>query len=88
MREWFATFDGPIAYEFRDLTIAVSEEVAFCHFLSHMSATAAEGGKVAVWNRVTLGLRTIGGDWRVTHVHSSVPFYMDGSYRAAVDLTP
>jgi hypothetical protein len=24
----------------------------------------------------------------VTHEHMSVPFYMDGSYRAAVDLKP
>jgi len=24
----------------------------------------------------------------VTHEHVSVPFYMDGSYRAAVDLKP
>jgi ketosteroid isomerase-like protein len=28
------------------------------------------------------------GEWRIVHDHSSVPFYMDGSYRAAVDLKP
>jgi ketosteroid isomerase-like protein len=38
--------------------------------------------------RATVGLRRIGGRWQVTHEHSSVPFYMDGSYRAAVDLQP
>lgn len=28
------------------------------------------------------------GAWRIAHRHESVPFYMDGSNRAAVDLTP
>jgi ketosteroid isomerase-like protein len=28
------------------------------------------------------------GRWLVTHEHESVPFYMDGSNRAAVDLKP
>jgi ketosteroid isomerase-like protein len=33
-------------------------------------------------------LRKTNGQWRIVHDHSSVPFYMDGSYRAAVDLKP
>jgi PhnB protein len=41
-----------------------------------------------VWIRLTLGFRKIGGAWKVTHEHTSVPFYMDGSFKAAVDLTP
>lgn len=28
------------------------------------------------------------GGWKIAHTHSSVPFYMEGSYRAAVDLHP
>ena len=32
--------------------------------------------------------RKIDDTWLVTHKHASVPFYMDGSYRAAVDLKP
>jgi PhnB protein len=28
------------------------------------------------------------GAWKIVHEHSSTPFYMDGSYRAAVDLKP
>jgi hypothetical protein len=30
-------------------------------------------------------LRTQAG-WRITHEHDSVPFHMDGSFRATVDL--
>jgi PhnB protein len=41
-----------------------------------------------VWFRLTLGLRKLGGEWKIAHHHESVPFYMDGSYRAAVDLVP
>ena len=26
--------------------------------------------------------------WKIMHEHSSVPFYMDGSFKAAVDLKP
>jgi PhnB protein len=38
--------------------------------------------------RATVGLRKIDGKWSIVHEHLSVPFYMDGSYRAAVDLKP
>jgi ketosteroid isomerase-like protein len=38
--------------------------------------------------RATICYRKIDGKWMVTHEHVSVPFYMDGTYRAAVDLKP
>ena len=38
--------------------------------------------------RLTLCFRKIAGSWMVAHEHSSVPFYMDGSFRAAIDLKP
>jgi hypothetical protein len=41
-----------------------------------------------LWFRSTFGLRRIDGDWRIVHQHESTPFYMDGSFKAAVDLTP
>jgi SnoaL-like domain len=44
--------------------------------------------KVDVWTRSTAVFRKEGGAWKVMHVHSSVPFYMDGSLKAAVDLKP
>jgi hypothetical protein len=28
------------------------------------------------------------GQWKITHVHNSVPFAMDGSGRALLDLKP
>jgi ketosteroid isomerase-like protein len=42
----------------------------------------------AIWFRHTLGFRKIRGKWKIPHEHESVPFYMDGSFKAAVDLKP
>jgi PhnB protein len=44
-----------------------------------MMATTIGGEKVDLWFRETLGFRKIDGRWTITHEHSSVAFYMDGS---------
>ena len=49
---------------------------------------APDGEKVDIWTRSTVIFRKEGSTWKVMHVHSSVPFYMDGSFKAAVDLKP
>jgi uncharacterized protein (TIGR02246 family) len=85
---WFPTFRGPVGYDIRDLHVATGEDVAFCRSLNRISGTRTEGEATDVWVRATIGLRKIDGTWKVTHEHASVPFYMDGSYRAAVDLSP
>ncbi|WP_446719495.1 hypothetical protein [Inquilinus sp. OTU3971] len=33
-------------------------------------------------------MRRAADGWVIVHEHESVPFYMDGSLRAAVDLKP
>ena len=88
VEEWFSTFEGPLGFEMRDLNIAAGDDVAFCHLLKRMSGTKTDGEKVDLWYRETLGLRKIDNQWKITHQHESVPFYMDGSYKAAVDLKP
>ncbi|HEY1232912.1 MAG TPA: nuclear transport factor 2 family protein [Candidatus Binatia bacterium] len=74
--------------ENRDFSIVACEDVAFCHSLNRMKATTANDAKVDLWFRQTLGLLKIDGAWKIAHEHSSVPFYMDGSFKAAVDLKP
>jgi ketosteroid isomerase-like protein len=89
LRAWFSGFDGPIDYEIRDLTVTAGEEVAFCHSLNRLAATprgSAEGFEL--WFRATVCLRKAGGTWMIGHEHSSTPFYMDGSFLAALDLQP
>ncbi len=85
---WFSGFEGPMGYEVRDLAITAGEDTAFCHFLNRLSATTKQQQTFALWNRVTFGFRKLEGQWLITHVHGSVPFYMDGSFRAAIDLQP
>ncbi len=58
---------------------------------SAMRAKDAErvaGERVDLWFRETLGFCKIDGQWKIAHEHSSVPFYMDGSFKAAIDLKP
>lgn len=88
LEAWFATWDGPIGYEMGELCIAVGEDVAFCHGLVRMHGRKRDGEKPDLWFRMTLGLRKTGGAWKIAHEHQSVPFHMDGSYRAAIDLAP
>jgi ketosteroid isomerase-like protein len=89
LRGWFAGFDGPIGLEIRDLTVTVGGDVAFCHSLNCLSATPhGAPEKFDMWFRATVCLRRIDGAWRITHEHTSTPFYMDGSFKAAVDLKP
>ena len=86
--EWFKTWDGPIQCEVRDLQVKVGGDVAYAHSLNHLSGTRTDGGKTDIWIRATLCFEKVGGRWLGAHEHLSVPFYMDGSYRAAVDLKP
>jgi ketosteroid isomerase-like protein len=89
LRQWFATFDGPVDYEIRDLQVIAGQDVAYCHSLNRMSATPSGSPvKFDLWFRVTVGLRKVDGDWLTTHEHSSTPFHMDGSFGAALDLQP
>ena len=88
LEAWFATWRGPIGWRIDALDVAASGDVAFAHGLVHMTGTKTDGANVDLWFRQTLGLREVRGTWKIVHEHHSVPFYMDGSFRAAVDLKP
>jgi ketosteroid isomerase-like protein len=86
---WLATFEAPPRREVTQLHITQDGDVAFATSIDSMTATPQGGTEpFTLWYRVTLGLRRIDGKWLITHEHHSVPFYMDGSMRAAVDLEP
>jgi uncharacterized protein (TIGR02246 family) len=88
LRAWLATKKGPIGYEPRDLAREVGGGVAFSTGLARMRATGVDGDEAELWLRTTVCYRKRGGRWQVAHRHESVPFHMDGSLRAAVDLEP
>lgn len=88
MAAWLDTWEGPVDLEERGLNIVVSGDLAFCHGLQKVSATAKDGQRAEWWQRLTVCLGRNGGGWKIVHEHTSVPFHMDGSLRAAVDLQP
>lgn len=89
LQGWFSTFAGPIDYEIRDLAVTAADDVAFCTCLERLTASPLGSPEsFTLWVRSTVGLRKMDGTWRITHEHRSTPFYMDGSFRAAVDLEP
>lgn len=85
---WYATWDGAIEIALSQVEITVGDDVAFCHGISRMHGTKSDGQEVELWSRATVGLRKIDGTWKITHTHDSVPFLMDGSGLAALDLKP
>jgi ketosteroid isomerase-like protein len=84
MTEWFASYDGPLGYEMRDLSIVADEEVAFCHSLNGSNGMR-NGANVEMWWRATNGFRRVNGEWAITHAHSSEPFDVT-SGKALLDL--
>src|SRR6476469_4161266 len=82
----FATISGPVGSELRDLKIETGGDVAFAHCFNRIHGKRTDGSETNVWIRLTLCFRKIGGAWKVTHEQTSVQLYMDGSFKAAVDL--
>jgi ketosteroid isomerase-like protein len=85
---WLNTWEGPVESESRDTQIVVRGDLAFCYGLIHVSARTRGGEQAAWWMRATSCLIRQDGAWKIVHEHTSVPFHMDGSFRAAVDLEP
>ena len=84
---WLASWEGPILIDARDVNLIVDGELAFVSAFTRMRGR--QGGEDQdMWHRSTICLRKTSGRWRIICDHASVPFYMDGSYRAAVDLKP
>jgi ketosteroid isomerase-like protein len=88
LEQWFETWQGPIVSEPHDLEVAVGGDVAYAYGVQHMTGTKKDGGAVDLWFRATACFRREAGRWRITHMHNSVPFAMDGSDKALLDLKP
>ena len=63
------------AFDFRELALTVGSDVAFAVAIMwcgpHSSSNPAD--KDGFLFRLTIGLRKVNGDWRITHEHHSVP---------------
>ncbi|MGH8861439.1 MAG: YybH family protein [Jatrophihabitantaceae bacterium] len=89
LQAWFDGHGGRVGYAVADLDVTVSGDLALCTSLDRMGgADDSSGEQFELWFRATLALRRDGDTWRVVHDHRSTPFYMDGSFKAALDLKP
>jgi len=85
---WLGGFET-LDVEVRDMNIEADGDVGFAHALHHLTGTRHGGRPVSLWMRSTLCFRREGeSGWKIAHAHTSVPFLMDGSFKAAVDLEP
>jgi ketosteroid isomerase-like protein len=87
-QEWFASFQGLVDYEINSLSISAGDEIAFSTSINRTSGMTTTGEQSNIWIRATVCYRKREGRWFIAHEHFSVPFYMDGSFRAATDLEP
>lgn len=86
---WLDTWDGPVRRKVHDLKIIVDGDHAYAHGYVHTVAVSKPSGETAEWwSRATLCFARKEGAWFIVHEHTSVPFYMDGSFKAALDLRP
>ncbi|MEV0661127.1 YybH family protein [Actinomadura luteofluorescens] len=82
------TFFREAAYEVRDLTLTVGEDVAFGHCFGRLSGTLANGTATSgMWVRATFCFRKIDDDWLIAHDQASVPFDI-ASGKGVIDLQP
>ena len=85
---WFATWDGPIRSVAKKVHIRAGGDVGYAFALRHLSGSKKSGESVDMWFRATATMAKENGDWKITHVHNSVPFAMDGSDKAELGLKP
>ena len=88
IQSWFDTWKGPIESTPHRIEVRVGGDIAYAFGLRHMTGTKNDGTKTDLWFRATACLVRRDGHWKIAHMHNSVPFAMDGSRRALLDLTP
>ena len=86
-QDWFASFQGEIGCDIRDLAITVGEDVAFSRSLYRVTGNKVGGEKVHMYWRSTGCYQKLEGKWVMVHEHNSVPFD-PRSGKASLDLKP
>ena len=90
MKRWeelFESYQSPIDYEVRDLSITAGDDVAFSHSLNRISGTMRNGQKTDRWLRWTVCYHKADGKWLIVHEQVSVPVDLR-SGTAVLDLKP
>jgi uncharacterized protein YndB with AHSA1/START domain/ketosteroid isomerase-like protein len=88
LQAWFDTWDGPIGWSLGELVVEVGGDIAVARGLGHLMGKKKSGEAADLWVRVTKTFGRRDGAWKITHEHTSMPFLMDGSFKAATNLKP
>lgn len=88
LEEWFDTWKSPILSESYEFANNAAGDLAYGFGLQRMAGTKTDDEKVDLWFRTTVCFRRQNSHYRITHMHNSVPFAMDGSEKALLDLKP
>jgi len=88
LAEWIAGWQGPIHCQAQELGTIVSGDLGVWYGHIRVEATTKGGEQAVWWERGTIVFCRTAEGWKIAQEHMSVPFYMDGSLRAAIDLTP
>ncbi|MEP9361073.1 nuclear transport factor 2 family protein [Sphingomonas sp. KR3-1] len=88
IRQWFETWEADLRVTHRDAQVLEQGDLAVVHALQHMTGTRKGEGPSSLWFRATIAARRVEGAWKIAHIHTSVPFAMDGSGKALLDLEP
>ena len=72
---FFRYHTPPQAFDIEELAITAGEDVAFAVAIMRCGSATTNGPPVpgGFPFRLTIGLKKIGGEWRITHEHHSVP---------------
>lgn len=70
---WFDALDGQADFQFVELHLEVSGDLAYCFSVNRLRARYRDGAKHDAQTRATVCSRKIDGRWLVVHEHASVP---------------
>jgi ketosteroid isomerase-like protein len=87
---WLDGWDGPVELETPPGTLTIDGDLAVHYGYTRLSGKpkAAAGQTISFWLRDTIVLKRGRDGWRIAHIHSSVPFSMNGDPRPVFDLQP
>ncbi|ANH75274.1 hypothetical protein ACS15_4889 [Ralstonia insidiosa] len=70
---WFDALEGQADFQFVELHLEVSGDLAYCFSVNRLRARYRDGVKHDAQTRATVCFRKIDGRWLVVHEHASVP---------------
>ncbi len=72
---FFSNVEKPVTFAFEDIEITAGSDVAFATAKGRCVNIDRSGKREPLEFRLTMGLKKIAGQWRITHEHHSLPAF-------------